>query len=186
MLAAMLIFLGLIGWGMYSIARSIFDTGADSSTPAVQSENVYEVTSAGTARFSIEGPVVANEDQRSLTISISENVVQMKVYAEYGTKVIAEKSYTNTSDSFDAFLSALDNANVTSRKKNTNTDTDYADQGVCATGKRYIVEFDQDVRRWSTTCSSTHGTAGIKLSSIKRLFEKQVPDYRDLIRGTGL
>ncbi len=176
--------IGLIGWGLYSIARGIFNS---SSAPAqIEETTGYNVKSAGTASLTVDGPVVANEENRSYKIEVSSGVVSMKVYKSYGQVLLSEKSYKNNDVSFDNFLSALKELNVTSRKKNTTLDDDNSGTGVCSNGKRYIVELDNDVRRWSTSCSSKQGTAGFSMSAIRTLFGKQVPDKNELLRGTGL
>jgi hypothetical protein len=176
----------LVSWGMYSIARSLFNSESNDDTISIEQIDEYSVLSAGSVKYSVDGPVVANQEHDSYTIEVSQNVVSLKVFKSYGQTLVSEKSYKNTAPAYDNFLSALDNLNVTSRTKDTDTDDDYAEQGVCATGKRYIIELDNDVRRWSTSCSSKQGTAGVKMSSVRKLFQKQVPDYRDLVRGTGL
>lgn len=178
------VFLILIGWGLFSIANNLFrGTTGDRSVEEVSS---YNVTSTATARFTVDGPVVANEDHRSFVIEVSQNVVSMRVYSSYGQTVIAQQSYQNTQPAFDTFLNALENEQVTNRLGNTTTDDDEAESGVCPRGRRFIVELDSDVRRWGTTCSRREGTAGFNMTSIRTLFQRQVPDYRDLVRGTGL
>lgn len=184
-LLAVVISLILVSWGLFSIARNIFDR--DGGNPAlIEQSTIYEVESAATARFITDGPVVANQEHMSYEIEISANVVSMRVYKSYGQTLVTEKSYQNTEEAYQTFLSALDKLDITSRKKNTTVDDDDAEQGVCATGKRYIVELDNDVRRWSTSCSSKQGTAGVSMGSVRSLFQKQVVDFRELTRGTGL
>lgn len=174
----------LIGWGLFSIASNIFRGvgGGDDITPV----SSYNVTSTATARFIVDGPVVANENHRSFEIEVAENVVSMTVYGSYGQRVIEEKSYRNTTESFDTFLSALENERVTDRFGDTDEEDDHEEIGVCPRGRRYIVELDSAVRRWSTSCRNSEGTAGFNMRSIRSLFEDQVPNYRDLVRGTGL
>ena len=110
----------------------------------------------------------------------------MKVFKGYDGEVLSVTSYLNTQKSYDNFLSALEQQGVTDRKKNTNEETDYSEQGVCASGKRYILELDADFRRWSTNCNSKFGTAEYNNSAVQSLFKKQVPDYSDIVRGSGL
>ena len=177
----------LLGWGMYAIARNVFDANTDSSTTqSVTEEDIYSVESAGEVVFKIEGPTVAADEHRSAKITIRPNTVTMTVFKNYGQEAIETKGYLNSDASYSAFLSAIAQANVLAREKGTDMDDDYAEDGVCATGRTYILELDNDIRRWSTSCSRDHGTAGFSMGAVQRLFERQVPDYRDLTRGTGL
>lgn len=178
------VFLVLIGWGLFSIASNIFDTF--SGDGAVTQVNDYNVSSTATARLIVDGPVVAASEHRSYEIAVSENVVSMTVYSGYGRNAIAEESYRNTDDAFTVFLSALEYEGVTDRQRNTTEEMDFEEEGVCPRGRRYIVELDSSIRRWSTSCRDGDGTAGFAMRDIRRLFEDQIPDFRDLVRGTGL
>lgn len=184
-IAVFIIVLILVGWGLFSIASNIFrGNGTDSSQLAPV--NDFLVESTETAHFTVDGPVVANEKHRSYTIDVSKSLVTVKVYKSYGQVLLAEKSYTNTSVAYDAFLSALGNANVTALRKNASTEVDFADQGICARGKKYIVELDSSVRRWSTTCGKDEGNAGFVMATVSALFRSQAPDLRELTKGLGL
>jgi hypothetical protein len=111
----------------------------------------------------------------------------MRVYSGYGQTIIEQKSYQNTDEAYDTFLKALEYAGATARLKGTTEQDDTAEQGVCAIGRRYIIEFDEDIRRWSTSCSVKQGTAANHLrQSVFRLFQEQVPDYSKLRSGTGI
>jgi hypothetical protein len=110
----------------------------------------------------------------------------MKVYKSYGQVLLDQKSYTNTAPAYDAFLSALENANVTALARNASTQIEFTDQGVCAKGRKFIVELDSAVRRWSTSCNKNEGNAGFSMSSVSVLFQAQVPDFSTLARGLGI
>lgn len=185
-IAVFIITLILVGWGLFTVASNVFRAGDDTATEVSQIANDYTVQSTAVATYKVEGPVVANEDQRSYTIIVSENVVTMKTYKSYDKTLLEEKSYKNTPDSFDSFLSALVNYNVTSLKKNTSTEFTFEDQGVCARGKKHFVELDTSVMRWSTSCSNKEGNAGFSMTPVSNLFKKQVPDFNDLTRGLGI
>jgi hypothetical protein len=179
------LFLFLVGWGLFSIASNLFNSGADEEA-AVIGEPTYNIPSAATALFTVDGPVVATEEHRSYTIAVSQNVVTMKVFKNYGQTVIAEKSYTNNAQAFDTFLSALEALDVSARQRGTTIDDDTAEMGVCPNGRRFILQVDADLRRWSTSCSSRQGTAGFAMNQVESLFQRQIPDFRTLNSGTGL
>lgn len=188
-ITAMILVLIFVGWGLYSIARSIFRSGSgdsSSSTSSVESDSDYAVDLTDQASLYVDGAVVAESKHRSYSIEVSSSVVTMKVYSGYGQQVIKEKSYRNTSESYKAFLDSLDSLRVTRRVADTDIDDDHAESGVCPSGWRYIVELDDSVRRWSTSCGSRKGTAGFSMSAVRRLFKRQVPDFSEIIKGTGL
>lgn len=183
--AVSVIALILIIWGIFTIASNIFrGVGSDS---IVLVDDFVDVATVGTSRFEVIGPVVANENQNSYIIDISANVVSMKTYTNYGKVLTAEKSYRNTPVSYAAFLSALENADVTAVSRNSVPDNEFEELGICATGRKFIVELDGGaLRRWSTSCSNKQGNAGFTMSRVSSLFRKQVPDYNSLVSGTGL
>lgn len=183
LIAAFCIFLILVGWGLFSIARSIFDTTGGSNT-AETTESVV-VETAASARFIVQGPVVAREDHRSYEITVSPSVVTMTVFSDYGGAVIGQESYQNSQDAFDEFIASLAKLDLTDRRSGTTEDDDEAEIGACATGRTMIVEVDT-LRRWRTTCDDGGGTSAISLSPVSRFFRAQVPDYTDLVSGTGL
>ncbi len=182
-IAVISIALILVCWGLFSIARNTF--GGDSTTTTEEQEE-FALEATATASYTVDGPVVANNAHRSYRINVSENVVSMTVYGGYGSFVITEKSYTNTPESYAAFLSALDNADITARARGTTSEDDFNEVGVCASGRRFIVELDTSLRRWSTSCSGGQGTAGFSMPPVGTLFQRQVPDFSTLNKGTGL
>ena len=184
-----LLALVLIGWGLFSIASNVFNRSSGPSDGFVETKEFSrsELASTNLVRFTVDGPVVANQEHRSYTIEVNENIVTMRAYRTYDNIIISQKSYQNNRKSDDTFLIALERLSATARKKGTTEVDDYAEKGVCATGRRFIIEFDEDVRRWATTCTIEHGTAGGPLrTSIFNLFKKQVPDFEQIRRDAKL
>jgi hypothetical protein len=182
-IAVMVIALILVSWGLFSIAQNIFTVD---ETQTEQQETEVSVESVSTASYTVDGPVVANNLHRSFRIEVSENVVTMRVYGGYGSFLISENSYPNTAESYAVFMSALENENISSRAKGTTPDDDFSEVGVCATGRKFIVELDKELRRWSTSCNNREGTAGFNMQAVGTLFQLQVPDYNTIVSGTGL
>ncbi len=180
---AVVLFMVLIGWGLFSIARSLFDSGSGNSNNSTGQSQIIdeEVRLTSQASYILTGRVVANSEQRSYQIDVSSSVVSMTVYGSYGQKVIREKSYTNTPEAYSAFLASIDNLGVENRLNGTNTEDDFAEEGKCPGGYTYVVELDNAIRRWTTSCSDIPGTAGFNMNSVKTLFQRQVPDFRELV-----
>jgi hypothetical protein len=176
----------LISWGLFSIAKSLFSPDLGTETVKTEDTNKGILNDANTFSFTTIGPIVADEEHKETIITVSANVVEMKVFSGYNNKVVESRSYKNTPAAFSEFRSALQILDVSSRIKGTNTDDDNTDEGFCPTGKRYILEINSEIRRWNTTCSSKQGTAGFSMNSVRRMFQNQVSDYADINQGTGL
>ncbi len=177
-----------VGWGLSSIAHKIFNN-KDSNTTSVVVEEQTAVSSlegVSVVKYIVDGPIVASTEQRSYAIEVTASKVDMKVYSDYGQKVVAEKSYANNSAAFNSFLQSLEKANALARFEGTTTDDDIADKGSCPKGKRYILEVGSDERRWTTSCDRTEGTAAGKMTTMRELFIKQIPDFDALVKGTVL
>ncbi len=181
-----LIFLILIGWGLSSIARSIFASDTPENVEQAEEQSAI-VRETNVARFTVSGPVVASKEHRSYTVEVNPNVVVITLYSDYGQKELDQKSYKNNEQAYSVFLSALDVAEVTSRISGTNEEDDLLFEGQCSTGRRYIVALDDQLVRWSVSCNSQSGTiAKSNMSTIRRLFNEQVPGIEEILEDTGL
>ncbi len=181
-----LIFLILIGWGLSSIARSIF-TSDDAQTIEETSAASVEVLEADVAFFTTSGPIVASSEHRSYTIEVNPNTVTATLFSDYGQKELDQISFRNNQQAYDVFISALDNAGVSTRISGTDSDDDLEFEGVCPSGRRYVVALDTDLVRWSVSCDQTSGTIKkTNMSSIRRLFNNQVPDIQEFLEETNL
>ncbi len=174
-----------LGWGISSIARSVFNRSSTNDT-AVDVTSNQKLDDVRVARYIVDGPVVASELHRSYSIEITSNVAIMKVYSDYGQKIVAEKSYKNNTEAFNTFIKSLEEANAATRYVGTDEDDDSAEQGVCPEGRRYILELGNDIRRWTTSCDRKEGTAAGKMTTMRKLFAKQIPDFDELVKDTTL
>ncbi|MCA9328836.1 hypothetical protein KC959_03620 [Candidatus Saccharibacteria bacterium] len=182
----LLFILVFVGWGLSAVARSVFGGRNTSNTVATDEVAAPQLDGINVVRYIVDGPVVASSEHRSYVIEVSRNVVMMRLYSDYGQKVLKEKSYVNNSEAFNTFIDSLEEANATARYAGTDIDDDQADKGVCPTGRRYIIELGDDLRRWTTSCDRKDGTAAGKMTTMRGLFEKQVPDFEEMLKGTSL
>ncbi len=174
-----------VGWGLSAVARNVFNRS--NSDTAITDEVVEpKLEGVNVVRYIVDGPVVASSDHRRYMIEVSRNVVLMRVYSDYGQTIINEKSYANNFEAFEAFIQSLEEANATARYDGTDDDDDLSDQGICPEGRRYILEIGDDIRRWTTSCNRKDGTAAGKMTTMRNLFSKQVPDFEEMIKGTSL
>lgn len=175
-----------VGWGLSAVARSVFNRSSNDAAVVVDEFESSTLEGVSAVRYIVDGPVVASAEHRSYQIEISRNVVSMKLLSDYGQTVLAEKTYKNNSEAFDTFIFSLENANATARYESTDVEDDFADQGVCPDGRRYIIELGEDIRRWTTSCDRTQGTAAGKMTTMRGLFQKQIPDFKEMIKDTSL
>ena len=175
----------LLGWGLISIARGLFNSSSSGDT-ALQNSDDIVINSIETARFTVSGPIVATEEHRSYTVEVNDRIVTITLYSDYGQKQIARRSYPNNDAAFQEFMEALDKAEVLQRRSGTDSEDDFDYEGACPTGRRYIIQLNDDVTRWSSSCSNALGTAGGSVRTIRRLFNEQVPDISDVLKGTRL
>lgn len=132
------------------------------------------------------GPVIAEEEHRSVRITVTRNVRTVELISGYDGTVISSKTFSNTPAAFESFVYALSRAGFTAEQ-----DAEYESvTGVCPNGNRseYILrENNQEISRlWSTSCSNSDGSFAGDRSLVENLFEDQIIDYRDVVRGTGL
>lgn len=184
--AVAVIALILVTWGLFTIASNIFRGGEDSGLIDDGISNTQVVESSAVASYEVRGPVVANQDQRSYLITVSQNVVSMKSFSNYGQNLINEQNYQNTQEAFDTFLSALANLEVTDTSRNATDELGFEELGVCPAGRKFIVTLDTSLVRWSTSCSRNEGNAGFNMGAVGNLFRRQIPDFSDLNRGSGI
>lgn len=181
---ALLLVLSIAGWGLAAIARNLVGSGTGTSEGSDLIE--YTASDARVVRYSVVGPVVASSEHRSYTIEASRNVVIMRLYSDYGQKVIDERTYQNDERSFEYLIEALENYNASARLPGTTEEDDYKDVGACPAGRVHMIELDDEVRRWRTNCETVPGTAGGDMAAIRKLFSEQIPDFKQIIKGTKL
>lgn len=145
----------------------------------------YEDTSA-TAQITVRGVIRAREEHRAVRISVSPNERVIEIIEGYDENVINRRTYPNSREAYKVFLSALEHAGFT-RKQETDINDE---RGVCPLGERttYLLQENSEhvFRTWSSTCSGQSGSYGGNKYMVKELFEKQIPDYREVTRTVRL
>jgi hypothetical protein len=156
------------------------------SGPQVKSLKLADYANTGSsAHFTIDGPVVAQQNHERIEIDVDADQVTLSIYKSYGSEQIAEQTYLNTQTAYTTFLKALQGQGFT----NVNTNPALKDErGVCPLNTRNIYAFDdgskQVLRAWSTGCGSKTFMGNI--SPVRTLFQRQVPDYSAQVRAANL
>lgn len=177
-----------------SVGRAVFNSGSGdtSSEQPVDTgrEALLTVESGRSARLTVRGPIVAEENFRSYQVTISPATRSMTTYKGYLDSVDQAKDFSNNIKAYEEFVYALDKANV--MKGTVPADDAENDlRGICATG--YVYEYavlvgSQEVKRlWTSTCSGSKGTLDASVDQLNELFLAQIPDSKNLIpfRSSG-
>lgn len=136
-------------------------------------------------RWTIRGPIVADENFKSYQIVITPSTRTYTIYSGYLDKVESQKTYGNNASAYEQFTYALDNASIgTIRGKEDGSDM----RGVCATnGITYrfetVADSAIDHSVWSSTCKDSPGTLGADPLKIQALFVNQIPEFQPIFNN---
>lgn len=179
-----IIVVALIVAALVTVGRMVFggntsDTTTD--TGVSLQDAVLDKTAGRSVRWTVRGPIVADEKFRSYQITVTPNERTFVTYAGYLDQVVETKRYDNNARAYEEFVFALSKANI-SKTRNT---TDQEFRGVCATnGIAYMFETinsgDVDNSIWSSTCKDSPGTMAADPLKIQALFTNQIPDFKPL------
>lgn len=131
-------------------------------------------------RYTITGPVTADENYRETRITISQNTRSVEVLHGYAKTVEKTATLPNNKEAYKAFLGALSAAQFSTRR-----DTAPANQRTtCVTGNKYYFELSlgssKKVDTWTTSCSTKDGSFAGNSSATAQLFQDQFPNYSDI------
>lgn len=175
-----------------SIGRAIF-SGTQQKAPEadVGQTELLNTSIDHSVQMIIRGPIVAEENFKSFTISVSPTSRSMVVYQGYVDEISRSKRLSNNTAAYEQFAYALDKANMT-KGTETSNDTEKDLRGVCASG--YVYEYSvlvngQPVKHlWTSSCNGSKGTLEASTTQLDNLFYAQIPDSAQLnpFRSTGV
>lgn len=149
--------------------------------------------STATVSFKTEGVINGNEQHRSIRMTVSKDSRTIEILGGYQGSVIKSQVYGNSKEAYKPFLASLELAGFTKEKKNP---TIFNPEGQCPLGNKYFLSStgipNVPSSLWSSTCSAggygggTMGTFDGTLSTIRTLFQDQIPDYRTITSGVNL
>ena len=132
-----------------------------------------------------EGPINADEKHRSIKVVVGRSSNTIDLVQGYEGHVLQSKNYNSNEEGYAKFLRALQ---LEGYNKGDIDPNKQDSRGVCPLGRVYsfeIVTGSATVQRfWTTSCGG--GTFKGDLSTVRKLFRAQIPDYSVVIRGTGL
>lgn len=172
--------------GIVLILSLIFGDNKKSTTlTAVKKVTLVDFAKRDSQVVAITDGVINGDDEhRAIRITVDRNTRTMDVIQGYQGKVIASQSYVNNQSAYEEFLSALAKANFASTRKTTIA----SENGVCATGRRYVFELLESnksvSRTWTANC--TKGNTSADPARVTKLFRNQITDYDKLMKGQSL
>jgi len=162
-------------------------SGSDAPKQAPVNLEKYSTTNA-VMRVTVDGPVNANSLHQRVRITVSSDQVLFEQIEGYQGTLKQSKSYPSNPDAYAAFLKSLNglgfNLGDTDPKKSKD------ERGYCPLGRRYVYEAlnggDNIFRWWSDSCNVKDGNFLGQGSTIRQLFNNQVPDYNKLMSGVRI
>lgn len=166
--------------GLVALARLVF-TGSTSKTEPVvdiSRQNLLDTSDGRAVNMTVRGPIVADEDFRSYSMTVSSTTRQFQAYTGYLDVVTDHQSLPNNTAAYDQFVHALDKANMVAGTPFEGDKNNVL--GICATGKVY--EFSilnngvADKTLWTSTCSGSKGSLKASATQLSQLFLNQIPN----------
>jgi len=170
--------------GLISVGQSIL--GGDTQQPAevnVGRQALTEVKNGSGIRMTVRGPIVANEEFHSYTITIRPNYRSITTYVGYNKKPLNHRELNNNKRAYEQFvyaLSRLDFMNSMPLRGEVN-DT----RGICATGMLYefeVLQNNKSVQKlWTTSCGGSRGSFNSNLTRTRELIQDQIPGIEKIL-----
>lgn len=179
-----IIIVALVIAALVALGRLIFNSGSGSSTTSSTTtlqDAVLNTAGNRSVRWTVRGPIVADENFQSYQITASPTERTYTVFTGYLDAVTSQKTYTNNERAYDEFVHALINAGITNTRSTPSDDL----RGVCATGGiaytfETLTDSQGDQLLWGSTCSQSKGTIAADALKIHALFTNQTPDFKPL------
>jgi hypothetical protein len=188
---------GIIGFFVFivflivaiSLGNNISDTPVAKTQTAVTTIKAAEYSSSSSeVVLTLTGPVTADERHYSVRMKVNANQRVVELIKGYQGNIEKTKSYANNPAAYDAFLKALDGGGFMS-ERSTSKDKMNNESTACFVGTRYAFDLTTIAKavghRWSTSCFDARGNFGGDIGSITQLFRNQIPDYAEIVNGSG-
>lgn len=180
-----LVCIGLV-WLIFLLLSRAFSPSASTPTDTRKALSSYATTDA-VITMGINGPIQADQEFRSLRISVSRSQAQISLIRGFEGQVIRQETLANNSESYTNFLKALSKAQFDRPVKTTVSDDE---RGFCPLRNRFIYTLDNAgsniFRAWTSSCGTGNFNGNHEL--VRQLFIAQIPEatLRDVLRGSNL
>jgi hypothetical protein len=190
-IALILIIIAIVIAALISLARTIFfPSGTQTTSQSDTSQQALLDTAINhSVAMTVRGPIVANENFHSYTMTISPSSRTLTGYTGYtNTPIDQGINLGNNPSAYEQFVYALDKVNYASGTELTGSSNDL--RGVCATGDVYqfsILKDNKSVKTlWTSACGNTKGSLSAKLANLTLLFDAQIPQSQVYISNIAL
>lgn len=182
-IVVVLVIAGIAIWALISLGRALFGGGGATPTPTPVVNNgagaLTQTTADRSVRMTVRGPIVANENFHSYTVTIAPDKRNMTTYTGYLDQQVNTSQLDNNVQAYTQLVTALSRANLMAGTP-LSGDADNTD-GICATGYLYEFEVLQSTntvqKLWTTTCKGSPGSLKANLTQVVNLFRAQIPDF---------
>lgn len=169
---------------IFAIAAIIlFSRGGNDSTQksTTQSRSTkladYADKDGASVSWTMQGRLVGEDKYKAVRVTVTRRSRVVEILSGYGNTTERKTEYGNTSDAYETFLLALDNANFGRERSVRITD----ERGICPLGNRFIYRLEERgsevMRTWSDTCLVANGPFAGNSTLIAQLFRNQITDY---------
>ncbi len=173
--------IALVIAAIVTVARMVMSGSTKTTDQETASISTTLVDTADTrsVRWTVRGPIVADEKFTSYQITVSPKARTYTVYTGYLDKVVVTHQYSNNREAYEQFVYALNNADLTKTRSSAPTEI----RGVCAThGLAFVFETAKDDKvdqsEWTSTCAGSKGSMTARPAQVQALFVNQIPDFK--------
>lgn len=167
-----------------SIGQNIFG-GGDSAEEVNQGQrSLLDTSESRAVRMTVRGPIVANEQFATFTITVKPNSRNMTTYLGYLSQQLETVNKDNNIPAYEQLVYALDRNNMMDAsvpEDSNRNDT----RGICPTGRMFTFETlnNNTVIKslWTTTCNDARGTLNTAYAPLQNLFLRQIPTSNEMI-----
>ncbi|MDH3498705.1 MAG: hypothetical protein OEM97_01155 [Acidimicrobiia bacterium] len=146
-----------------------------------------EATTKTAVHLTLEGPIVAREDNQPIRIIVDASYRRLHILQGYDAQDIADRMrWENDLESYAEFMAALEFEGFASCK-GVPASVEPDGTGACPKNRRMVVELYEDglqqMRLWWADCDGGTGTLAGKARTIEELFIAQIPNFDTLTDG---
>jgi hypothetical protein len=141
-------------------------------------------TTYAEASMTIDGPIVGEDQKRSIRITVGQYQRRLDVISGYNGNITQTNSFSNNESAYNNFLWAIWRSGFLKERKGLD-ELQQNEKGQCPLGQRYIFELNESGEQlsylWTSSCGNKIGTLAGDSSTLQQLFEAQITDYDELV-----
>lgn len=170
--------------GLVALARLIFGGGDSASNQILDKseENLLSTSVDRSVSMTVRGPIIADEDFRSYSITVTPTSRDFRAYTGYLDVITNSQTLSNNTAAYGQFVNALNKANLVAGDPFEGDRNNVL--GICATGKVYEFRLlnnnKEEEMLWTSTCSGSPGSLKASASQLSALFLNQIPSGSDI------